>query len=1003
MSRLVLVSTICLSLSINSLVSAQVKRPKPPDRFDVKVLYRIDAFRNTRAILFRQMLRYFESLGFQRDPNDLKFGQAQRELTNSGVFHIEGTIPADNVDKLARSPQVNLVQIKPAGSELPVDDEMVRAEMKLADRLSRGQRDILYAQLLHILKKIGFRPAIGYDHQDFSRIVGQLPVKSIPAIMTVKTAPDVYGDIRLSPSSWSLLPSDLLVQMREKELGKAFLVSLLERWQEIPEGIKLLKDAVAAWREETAAQALIAKLPRNVLRFPLIVEEQLLQQMAFHPAGAPYLEDLFKNVLASPKGPLLMSPLFNRLQTVQLESLLPLYFRGKSPIQVLELRPDIPLPSPVPPAEVVPADHLKLSPAVRRLLKDKAEADKPRRFEVLLDSVPGEQDRLWERLMIRAVPSIDIEGRIGSLVTIKAKASEMPFLTAVQKVTSIRLPRAAKSNVLTFSQAKGNSEKILQKTGVDLLHRKGHRGKGVRVAIVSNDFRGWNTLVGKELPKDTRLVDLTIERNPDLLPDPFSGPLTELGTGTQLARAVRLAAPDAEITLIRFDSGSPALLKVALRYLNGSPIVSESLRERTTQLERERLTLNRREDALNRERVRVLSLFADDRPQTDVFEKERQTLRDAYFRKQEQYEKDRSAFEDAVARYLSYRSTLGQLKEVNIVVSDQTWETGHPADSSDALTRFLDTELSDSILWVQAGGSTENQVWTGLSRDEDKDGIMEFGSMAKLPKDSWTNELNFLAWQPNDSDEVINIPAGTTVRVAVQWEEAHDPRYIARGEDPYRVPLNRFDLMILQQLDPTGEKRPADDMSVIAQTSGIPQRIKNLPTVAIYEQVVEFSVPTAGRYAIRMTGDIHRGAQPRNSSTLPSAMVMNEIQPRIITEVLQGNGRVVMDDYRSQNADIPTPAESCKSIVVGALDSAGKPQPYTATGAPYGLGLAQRPQFFFEDRLGLTGAEKLGGSGMSAAFTAGLAATLWSADQQPDQICQSLSLISKRLLADTKK
>jgi hypothetical protein len=76
--------------------------------------------------------------------------------------------------------------------------------------------------------------------------------------------------------------------------------------------------------------------------------------------------------------------------------------------------------------------------------------------------------------------------------------------------------------------------------------------------------------------------------------------------------------------------------------------------------------------------------------------------------------------------------------------------------------------------------------------------------------------------------------------------------------------------------------------------------------------------------------------------------------------------------------------------VIGALDSAGKAQPYSTSGSPYGLELVSKPDLRMFDRLGLDGAKNVGGNGMSAAFLAGYAASLLANDTELADLIREL-------------
>ena len=87
---------------------------------------------------------------------------------------------------------------------------------------------------------------------------------------------------------------------------------------------------------------------------------------------------------------------------------------------------------------------------------------------------------------------------------------------------------------------------------------------------------------------------------------------------------------------------------------------------------------------------------------------------------------------------------------------------------------------------------------------------------------------------------------------------------------------------------------------------------------------------------------------------------------------------------------IGTPADARNTLVVGALDAAGKAQPYSSAGSPHGVELVEKPDLRMFDRLGLTGAMNVGGSGMSAAFVGGYAASLLAHDTELKDLVREL-------------
>src|SRR5262249_44528652 len=284
------------------------------------------------------------------------------------------------------------------------------------------------------------------------------------------------------------------------------------------------------------------------------------------------------------------------------------------------------------------------------------------------------------------------------------------------------------------------------------------------------------------------------------------------------------------------------------------------------------------------------------------------------------------------------------------------------------------------------------QAWTGLIRDADSNGVMEFAeAKTPLPAGNWNHELNFLAWDPLGSGErTAAVPAGTRVHVTMQWREAHDAPFPGPGEDPYREPLADLRLVVLRQPDPEGKSRPADDLILVGESAGLPQRVANEPGASTFEHVVEFTVDEASRYALRIEGTLPGGTEPRGAPTLPMTRRTGEIRPRLYVETLTGDGRAVLASYKTETGTVGMPGDALRALTVSAVTPSGQTRSYSAEGSPMNVELACKPDLRVNDRLGLEGAKDVGGTGMSAAFVAGHAAALLSGGKTPERVRQEL-------------
>jgi hypothetical protein len=657
----------------------------------------------------------------------------------------------------------------------------------------------------------------------------------------------------------------------------------------VPAGEKLPEDANQPVRVNIE---LAAGLPPERQRLLHAQTVEALGPLKFSEAVA-YDHRGFTRIVGSvPAGQ--VNALLNDLREQPPGRDLPAPFAVVPAVRIVEVRPELPPPSPRPNVPAVPAGHDKLSADLREAVAQPDRATKPTRLEVLLTHEPESTDRSWQAPLRFAAPGIVIEGLFGSVVTVVARPEQAPALAAVSEVIAVRLPRLARSLGENVSEM---SKHIA--AGLERLHTKGYRGKGSRIAIIASDFRGWEGLLGKGLPQTTQLIDLTRERNENFEPDPYpAGPGP--GHGTLFARAVASAAPEADIVLIRVDPTTPYMLQTVTKAAAGELATSLALATRESQLDEDRSRLDlRRQELLDERRQVFEDLSAEGEPL-----KRRQD----YQKKQAAFDQDEKDFQARLRRYITLQTALLNLKGVRIVASALADSSPQGASGSNVLSQLPDGR---SLLWIQPADLWKGATWTGLYRDADGNGMMEFASPeTPLPKDSWSRELNFLAWRAPDGKLSPELPAGSRVRVTFLWREPHDRALARVGMDPFREPLTAVRLLVLRQVDPSGAKRPADDMEIVAQSVGVPHRLDRTASSAMYEVSVEWRVPEAGRYALRVEGRLPESDRPGSLPVLPSQRRSGEIHPRAVLDTLEGTGHAVWRDYHGETDGVGSSLES---------------------------------------------------------------------------------------------
>jgi hypothetical protein len=693
------------------------------------------------------------------------------------------------------------------------------------------------------------------------------------------------------------------------------------------------------------------------------------------------LETLLKDIRGEPSG---------WLAPLQPLNELPVPFREVSPIRVTEVIPEPegvqPLRELPPPPELPKGmEHLeKIASDLRALAGKEGDAGKPVRVEIILAATPGNESTTWQRELIATVPQLIVEGRYGPIVTAVVAPDKTPALAASPLVSTIRLPRSGAPILIPPVDAKGRNREALSASGLARLHRLGHQGKGVRIGVIAGDFRGWEALVkSKQLPAATRLLDLTIQRNSSIDPEPYPDDGQLVGHGAQCAQAVALAAPQADLLLIRVDPAAPHQLLAIARDINGEPLRNETMVQRRDDLEAAGEQLQFRWKQVLTERREILEDFAAT--------EEAQQRRLAHFQKVQDLKDDEAVYDKRLGRFLQHQRDLRELARMQVVVNTLGWQEGHAPDGSSPLARYLTERPFRSTWWFQPAGDIRGQTWTGLFRDADGNRVMEFvtGS-APVPKGRWTPELNFLAWQPWTGKQEPELPGKATLRVWLLWREAHEPEFLQRGEDLYREPLARIRLQLLRQRDPAGTKLATDDMELVAQSSGLPQRIDNEPSYSTYQQLLEYVVENPGAFALRVEGRAPEEIRPPDTPTLPAVRKQFDLRLRLFVEVgdpdSRAAGRPIFLDYPTTEGAIGMPGDSRSVFTIGAADRTGQQQLYSSAGPPLNLELLGKPNFLSFDGLEVgpgEGARGVPGSSIAASFAAGLTATALSAGVPP--------------------
>jgi hypothetical protein len=663
---------------------------------------------------------------------------------------------------------------------------------------------------------------------------------------------------------------------------------------------------------------------------------------------------------------------------------LPLPLRNVLPVRIVEVLPDV--EGLQPPLPITPAVG-KLTPDLRNVLADPASQDRPLRVEAILTGTVGEFTAAFQLHLRRVLPGAALEGVVGDVVAVRlATGADLAKFAEFEEVAVIRLPQTA---VTTVRPAPANvtaptTEQVLASTRVNELHARGYRGAGVRVAIIGTDFPGLNDLIGKQLPQTTRFIDMTAALTPTVEPIP-SAPDAPV-TGIETALAVHAAAPDAELTLIRIDPSALYQLMTVARHVAGERGASIAMQSLGIELQAEAEDLARiREDVLAEYTQAFADLRDDEGPA-----RRREAAQQAVAR----LLANERALATKVARFLALRDELDRLAGITVIVNTLVWESGFPHDGLSAISQVIDERfisrptrtaltaerLQPPPVWVQAGSDSVGSVWAGPFLDADGNGVMEFAlAGTKPPEGLWTTELNFLGAMGADG-QVSDLTEGTRLRFTIQWREPLplDPAQPA----PVFVPH----LRLLRQLDPTGTQTASDEMTEVARSEGIPIRIQLNPASAIYEQMLEVTLPATGRYALRIEGSTTaRGSLPGLNRTI-------EVQPRLFVRSLgAGGGQPVFTTFAPRSAGVGVPGDSSAALTIGFASGTNGTTPGGLTGTGPGVNLRVKPDLLAPGIMVVNGEGRLG-SGVAAGYAGGVSASLVGAGVRPTNLIRTFGI-----------
>src|SRR5262249_55236151 len=104
-----LLLAVLLTAGVSRSVLAQAPQPAPPKAYDVELRYRIQAGRNDRLPQYFALVKYLESVGFQKEPGSTD------EPENALYDRMAGRIASSKVRELLKPSAVRSLLLTPAG------------------------------------------------------------------------------------------------------------------------------------------------------------------------------------------------------------------------------------------------------------------------------------------------------------------------------------------------------------------------------------------------------------------------------------------------------------------------------------------------------------------------------------------------------------------------------------------------------------------------------------------------------------------------------------------------------------------------------------------------------------------------------------------------------------------------------------------------------------------------------------------------------------------------
>lgn len=795
-----------------------------------------------------------------------------------------GRLPAASFPAAEKIAGVHYIVIEPTPSK-PILPQRYQTWFRIrlaSDIRAPGQRYTQYRDLVKLLQSQGFQqaPLLPQEWRYHDILRGEVPASAIPALIDNP----LIRTILLVPTGVKITDAEKTLVFAEIWLGADLRYA----------------DQQLVWKEASLRLAKLGFLPAT--RYD---NEHGTRLLGWLPTGSLVKLLETNHELLSPSG----------------NDVHPLNVPTVSLFRVIEVLGE---PGKVQPAKLSTAalswpekitPDAKLSESLRALLHPGGQEKTRLRLEVIFPR--SMEERQARAILYGLAPSLEWEGHLGAISWVRTTLEEALAIASSPEVSTVRLPQAFYDTGTTMRH--GLHYRYLVPSWptrrYDSLSPLIAWRDPVKVAIIGNDFRGWEKKVGQILPHATYYLDYTRWMNEKLDPEPF-GMVSDRALA--VAEEVTKLGAVEEMYLVRIHESAPYQVGQILERITGLSETPQLIRQRHEALRDMRRRLEEAERELRLMRSNLVARFRENDP-------EYIKARDAYLAEEKALELQKNRCTELTYRLQELQAGLDKLRQARTAIIVPRWREGYSSGwDSPAYLRWWPQVSRDTLITIQVVPSWTESDWFGWLRDDNGNEAVEFRRLDRPEWVQWRGidwqrrrgaephrwghaELNWLAWRPASTTAppelkgtqrtvLAMLPAKTTVELTLQWKEVHDPRWSNEREDVYRRPLTTWMLEVLQPRAEAGNIVPEDVYNVVAYSQGLPERVENHPRYSIYEMRLRFSTgDQPGRYAVRLRGRLPQDTSPSGSSYLQGERqeVWFRLSAELVEPVQRQQGQVV--------------------------------------------------------------------------------------------------------------